>query len=75
MKILKYGVENMRKELCETGQHLWEHYRSTFQEDLYENYVNHIKSCSECVQKLGLTKEDVKLLTEFFNKGKSYIGE
>ena len=52
----------MREELCEVGQDLWEHYRSTLEEDLYKNYVNHIKSCSECIRKLGLTEEDTEIL-------------
>jgi len=54
----------MREELCEVGQDLWEDYRSTLEEHLYEKYVNHVKSCSECIQKLGLTKEDIEILNE-----------
>jgi hypothetical protein len=54
----------MREVLCETGRYLWEHYRSNLEEDLYKNYVNHVKSCSECIQKLGLTKEDIEVLNE-----------
>lgn len=54
----------MKEELCEIGQDLWENYRTTSKEDLYKNYVDHIKRCPECIQKLGLTKEDLEVLNE-----------
>jgi hypothetical protein len=57
----------VKKELCDIGQHLWIHYRSTFEEDLYENYISHIRSCPECIQKLGLTEEDVEILNVLQN--------
>lgn len=52
----------MREDLCEVGQNLWENYRIDYEEGLYKNYVDHIKSCPECIQKLMLTKEDIDIL-------------
>lgn len=52
----------MKDELCKTGQELWDDVRTNFEEENYKNYVNHIKSCAECIKKLELTEEDIELL-------------
>jgi hypothetical protein len=54
----------MMEELCEIGQDLWESFCSICDDDSYKNYVDHVKSCSDCIQKLGLTKEDIEILNE-----------
>jgi hypothetical protein len=41
-----------------------ESYRANLEEGSYKNYVNHMKSCPECIQKLGLTNKDIEILNE-----------
>ena len=62
----------MRKELCKAGQDLWERYRFSYleedQDHLYNSYIVHLRHCSECIQRLGITKKDIDILNEILDQ-------